>query len=221
MITSYDELPYVDYIRMAKACEAAQDDVERTTAVLSVLTGRTADELLSLSLPEYIRLTQMASFTAVEPVRKAVQGEYTIGGMTLCPVMKAEHMTAGQYIDFQTFIKDEDRDIELLSCLLVPKGHRYCEGYDVADVQAALRSHLMMRDGIALKHFFLALSVASIPCMPSYSAQGRRLTGTERRRVRKARRTLIRSMRSGDGWLSRMLWRRLTDALGRPLSPSE
>lgn len=221
MITDYDSLAYADFLRLVQACDKAHDDTERTTAVLAILTGRTEDELLSLPLPEYMRLTQMASFTTTVPVRKPVLTEYHIGGMTLCPVLKVENMTAGQYIDFQTFIKDETKDIELLSCLLVPKGRRYCDGYDVADVHEALRTGLMTRDGLALKSFFAALSVASIPSMLSCSAAGKKLTGRQRRTMRKARRTLRRSLASGDGWLSRMLSARLAVSAGRPLSSSE
>ena len=44
---------------------------------------------------------------------------------------------------------------ELLSCLLVPVGCRYNEGYDILEVQQALKDNLSVTDALSLSAFFL------------------------------------------------------------------
>ena len=75
-------------------------------------------------------------------------------------ILHPDGLTAGQYIDFQTYTKagHEDHIVEILSVVLVPKGHRYGDGYEFADVQAAIRQHLCVSDALAvLAFFFVAL----------------------------------------------------------------
>lgn len=214
MIDNYETMPYRTFLRLVSVSESITDDTERTVQVLVILTGKTEDEILNLSVPEYGRLTQQAAFILTPPAPVGVKAEYKVGDFTLVPVLKAEKMTAGQFIDFQEYIKHEDKDIELLSCLLVPKGHKYLDGYEGEDVQNALREHLLTRDAIALKSFFLASSVASLPHILTFSERRKKLTREERRKTRKATRVL-RSLKSGAGGLSLMQYQRLIDAVGR------
>ena len=215
MIDNYENLPYTAFLRLVSACEGQTDLTDCTVRVLAILTGKTEDEILALPVPEYGRLTQTARFILTPPAPVGVKAEYKLGDMVLVPVLKAEKMTAGQFIDFQEYVKHEDKDIELLSCLLVPKGKKYLEDYEVADVQETLRKHLLTRDAIALKSFFLASSVASLPhILTSSEAVREKLTREQRRTIRKAAR-VMRSLKSGAGGLSLMQYRRLIDAVGK------
>ena len=217
MIDNYESMPYQTFKRLLAACETAEDDTQRTVSVLAILTGKTEDEILNLPIAEYGRLAQIARFIGEEPHNVPVRAEYTIGEFTLEPTLKLKNMTAGQFIDFQEYVKDEDKDFELLSCLLIPKGCKYCDGYDVEDVQNALRQHLLTRDALALKSFFAVSSVASLPTILTSSEEVRKiLTRKQRREMRKAAR-VMRSLKSGAGLLSSMQYQRLIAALGRPL----
>ena len=217
MIQDYDSMKYATFLEIVKVCENATDDTDRTAGVLSVLTGKTVDELLSLQIGEYERLVQLAQFIGTEPAIVPVKSEYQLGDMTLVPTMKVKKMTAGQYIDFQGFLKEEGKDFELLSCLMVPKGCKYLEGYDIEDVQTTLKAHLLTRDAIALKSFFVASLVASIPGIVNSSEEIRKkLTREQRRKMRKAER-VINSLKNGVGLLSSMQYQRLIAALGKPL----
>jgi len=217
MIQDYDSMKYATFLELVKVCERATDDTERTIKVLHLITGKTEDELLATELTEYARLTQSAQFIGTEPAKVPVRTEYKLGDLILQPTLQMIHMTAGQYIDFQNWLKEDGHDFELLSCLMIPKGHKYLEGYDVEDVIAAMKAHLMTRDAIALKSFFVASSVASIPAMVISSEEvWKKLTRDQRRKMRKAMRA-VRSLKDGVGSLSSMQYRRLIDAAGRPL----
>lgn len=217
MIQDYESMKYATFLDITKVCENATDDTDRTVRVLSLLTGKTVDELLNLEIGEYQRLAQSAQFLGNKPTNVPVRSEYKLGKLTLVPTLMVKKMTAGQYIDFQGFLKEDGHDFELLSCLLVPKGHKYLDGYEIEDVQAALKAHLLTRDAIALRSFFVASLVASIPAIVTSSEELRKkLTREQRRKMRKAAK-MIGSLKSGAGSLSLMQYQRLIAALGKPL----
>lgn len=217
MIQDYESMPYQTFKRLLAACETAEDDTQRTVSVLAILTGKTEDEILDLPLAEYGRLAQQAQFIGTAPHTVPVRSEYKIGDYTLEPTIRMKEMTAGQFIDFQTYVKDEGKEFELLSCLLVPKSHKYLDGYDVEDVQKALRLHLLTRDAIALRSFFTVSSVASLPRILTSSEEVRKiLTRRQRREMRRAAR-VMRSLKNGAGSLSLMQYQRLIAAAGRTL----
>ena len=217
MIDNYESMPYQTFKRLLKACEEATDDTQRTVSVLAILTGKSEDEILNLPIAEYGRLAQIAQFIGIPPRNKPVHQEYQIGDFILEPTLRIKDMTAGQFIDFQQYVKNEDKDIEMLSCLMIPKGHKYMDGYDIEDVQAALHEHLLTRDAIALKSFFTLSSVASLPNILTSSEELRKkLTRKQRREMRRATR-VMRSLKDGAGLLSSMQYQRLIVALGKPL----
>lgn len=217
MIDNFETMRYATFLELVKISESITDETERTVAVLAILTGKTEDEILALSIEEYGRLTQRATFLLTPPAPVGVKGEYKVGNFVLVPVLKAEKMTAGQFIDFQEYVKHDDKGVELLSCLLVPKGHKYLDGYEGEDVQNALREHLLTRDAIALRSFFLASSVASLPNMLTSSERVRKGLTREQRRKLKIATKAIRSLKSGVGGLSLMQYQRLIVAVGRRL----
>ena len=217
MIQDYESMKYATFLQLVKVSEEATDDTDRTVSVLSILTGKTVDDLLGLEISEYQRLVQLAQFIERTPTNVPVRQEYKLGDMVLVPTLLVKHMTAGQYIDFQGFIKEEGHDFELLSCFMVPKGHKYLDGYEIEDVQATLKAHLLTRDAIALKSFFVASLVASIPTIITSSEELRKkLTREQRRKMKRASRA-IASLKSGVGSLSLMQYQRLIVAVGRPL----
>lgn len=217
MIQDYESMKYATFLKLVEVCENATDDTDRTVAVLSILTGKSVDAILNTEMVEYQRLTQAAQFIGTPPPNVPVRQEYKLGKLTLEPVLNVKHMTAGQYIDFQGFLKEDGHDFELLSCLMVPKGHKYLEDYDIEDVQKELKGHLLTRDGIALKSFFVASLVASIPALVTSSEELRKkLTREQRRKLRKATKA-VGSLKNGAGSLSLMQYQRLIAAVGRPL----
>ena len=59
-----------------------------------------------------------------------VAKKYILGTFELIPCRDFRKVETGQYIDFQTYAPDLDnRLVEFLSVILVPKGHRYNDGY--------------------------------------------------------------------------------------------
>lgn len=170
MIDNYNNLPIGMYLKIRKAVEGDGEDIDKQVKVVAFLSGKTEDEVLHLPISEYSALARKADFLAGEEIDTPVRKEYNVAGWTLIPTTDYRKMETGQYIDFQAFLPDLDTYlVEFLSTMLVPKGKRYCEGYDVADVQKAIRDHMTMGDAIPLTAFFFKSLETSIADMLNYS----------------------------------------------------
>ena len=166
MITKYNELPIGKYLELVKLLEEKRDDLDLQVGVVAVLTDLTEDEVLALSLSDYHTYAYGAKFLETEPkVTERVAKEYNLSyvdgdgkakSICLIPCVDAKKMTTAQYIDFQNFNKEKGAQVELLSTLLVPKGCKYCEGYDPAEVQKAIRESMSVDAALSLLAFFFA-----------------------------------------------------------------
>lgn len=195
MITSYEELSLGTYQDIDRICKSeVRDELEKQVAVLAILSGKPEVELMRMPLPDYTEMAGKSAFLR-KPMESVpeVKKEYLLGGMCLRPVKDYRGLTAGQYIDFQAFTKDEPDWCGLLSVLLVPKGKVYGSGYDVAEVREAIAKEMPMPEGMALIAFFLKKYADLIRVSLTYSERELRRMKDKRKveeiqgRIRKAR----------------------------------
>lgn len=203
MIDNYNNLPIGMYLKIRKALDGAGDDIDKQVKVVAYLSGKTEDEVLHLPISEYSALARKADFLAGEAIDQPVRKEYNVAGWTLIPTTDYRKMETGQYIDFQSFLPDLDTYlVEFLSTMLVPKGKRYCEGYDIAEVQAAIRDHMTMGDAIPLTAFFfksLETSIADILNFSESAAKEIRDKDKRKRILTRIAEVKARLRKSGDG----------------------
>lgn len=149
------------------------EDIDRQVQILSVLTGVAEEEILHLPITEYKELVVKAGFLDPSNINyHPIAKKYLIGKFELIPLRDFRKMETCQYIDFQTYAPDLDNHlVEFLSVILVPKGHRYNEGYDILDVQKAIRDGMSVSDGVSLAGFFLTWCRRSIQDSLNYSKQ--------------------------------------------------
>lgn len=165
IIDSYNKLTLAQYQEIqAVQKDESLEDIDKHTRILSILTGVPEDELMHLPITEYTELSAKAQFLSAEafnPGRMAKK--YIINGMELIPVTDFRKLETCQYLDFQTYAGDLDKYMaELISVLLVPKGHRYNEGYDIIELQGHIRQEMSVTDGATIVGFFLTLCEKSI-----------------------------------------------------------
>jgi len=157
IIDNYRDLPIGMYLDI---CEIdRREDIEelhKQVQILSLLTGAAEEDIYILPLEDYKVLAAKSNY-----LRKPYDGEilmaksYKVGTFTLIPVEDFRKITTAQYIDFQTFSKEgEKRVVELLSTMLVPKGCKYNQGYDVIEVQKAIREEMSVAEALTLFAFF-------------------------------------------------------------------
>lgn len=174
IIDNYRSLPIGKYLEI---CELSRDEsvdaLEQQVKTISILTGLSEDEVLALPIMEYKELAGKTKF-----LEKGYDGKlqiaksYGLNGMELIPVKDITKINVAQYVDFQTFSKEGDKYlVESLSTLLIPKGKKYNEGYDIADVHKAIRENLSVADVMSLSAFFLEKWVKSIKDFRIFSAK--------------------------------------------------
>lgn len=187
IIQSYKDLSIGDYQDILLLCkDDALEELDRQVKILSILTKVDEGTLLDLPIQEFKRLTAKMGFLEKElPNRVSrLANSYRIGKFELIPVTDMRKVTTAQYIDFQSFHQAgfEEHFVEILSCLLVPKGKKYAQEYDIIEVQDAIRKHLNVHDAASLYAFFIFSCRESIRDMLIFSLQEtKKIKETEKR----------------------------------------
>ena len=174
IIDSYNRLTLGQYMEIQEISRnESLEDIDKQVQILSILTGVAEDELLHLPIQEYKELAVKSGFLNPENINyHPIAKKYILGGFELIPCRDFRKLETCQYIDFQTYAPDLDNHlVEFLSVILVPKGHRYNEGYDILEVQKAIREEMSVSDGISLAGFFLTWCRKSIKDSLNYSKQ--------------------------------------------------
>ena len=172
IIDNYRNLPIGKYLEILELSQDENvDALEQQVKTISILTGLTEDDVLALPIAQYKELAGKTKFLENGYDGKLqVAKSYGLGGMQLIPVKDFAKITTAQYVDFQTFSKEGDKYlVETLSTLMIPKGKKYNEGYEVADVHKAIRENLSVADVLSLSAFFLTKFVKSIKDFQTYS----------------------------------------------------
>lgn len=172
IIDNYRNLPIGKYLEILELSrDESIDALAQQVKTIAILTDMSEDEVLSLPIMDYRELASRTKYLEKEYDGKLmVAKSYKVGGFDLIPVKDVNKITTAQYVDFQTFSKDSDRYIvEILSTMLIPKGMKYNEGYDMADVHKAIRENLSVADVLSLSAFFLTKLVKSIKDFRTYS----------------------------------------------------
>ena len=203
IIDNYRSLPIGKYLEI---CELSKDEgldeLDKQVKIISILTGQTEDELLALPIMEYRELAGKTEFLAKEYDGKLqVAKSYGLNGMELIPVKDMTKITTAQYVDYQTFSKELDKYIvETLSTLLVPKGKKYNEDYEIADVHKAIRENLSVADVLSLSAFFLTQWFKLIEDSQTFLAKEiQRIPDKQKRSSLMKQLQQIHSKKNGDG----------------------
>lgn len=208
IIDSYARLPIGLYLDIVGVSRSDMDELDKQVRILALLAGKSEAEILALPIATYKEHVAAASFLGQPCKEGRIASSYKVGGFTLVPTTDIAKITAAQYIDFQTLSREGDaKTVELCSVFLIPKGCKYNDEYDIADVQRAIREGLTVQDVISLAAFFLTEYVASIRSSLTYCNRTiRRLKDPKARAAMEARlaeteamRARLLSMSGGDG----------------------
>ena len=172
IIDNYRNLPIGKYLEiLSLSQDESVDALEQQVKTISILTGLTEDDVLALPITKYKELAGKTKFLENGYDGKLqVAKSYGLGGMELIPVKDFAKITTAQYVDFQNLSKEGDKYlVETLSTLLIPKGKKYMDGYEIEDVRQAIRENLSVADVLSLSAFFLTKFVKSIKDFQTYS----------------------------------------------------
>lgn len=159
MIDSFNKMTIKVYREVKEIIENyanADNDYQMKVELIAVLNDMEEEDVLDLSLTTFNVLVQSLGFLYETPQKRIPLTKYKLGGIELETMMDIHTMTAGQFIDYQTYVKDVDKYLaELLSVFLIPKGKKYNDGYDITEVQRVINENLSIVDAMSLSAFFL------------------------------------------------------------------
>lgn len=200
MIKSYDEMPLGVYNTMLEIMGSARSEEDKDLLLVGLLCGKGEDEMLDLTIPEYLELKKDAGFLFYLPEERKVKKTYTINGREYTLIDDYRKMSAAQYVDFKEWSKAEgENSANLLAVCLVPRGCTYNNGYDVLDVARDVRTGLCVLDAIAIRNFFIrkweTLIRATLRSSERIVRRTRAVDGQTRERVT----TLLEDLRRNGG----------------------
>lgn len=157
IIDSWDKMPVgflKDIHRITSDENLSEDD--KSLQAAAVLARLPYDTLLNLPLDEAQALVARTAFLYEKPEKKKIRKTYNLNGRIYVPLMSMEDMTTAQFIDFNSLINDIDERLpEILSIFLIPKGHKYNDGYDKNTVIKDITERLMVTEALGMASFFI------------------------------------------------------------------
>ena len=166
MIESYDKLTIGKYLELLNM-EKKETDIDNVITMLSILTDMEEEEIAELPLPEFRAMVAKMSFLHKKPnVSNRCPKQVIIKGVTYNVEKDAQKLCVGQYIDYKTYLKEQDDLIKnlhhILTVFLIPKGKKYGEGYDLYELAETIKDNLDIATAIGISNFFFTNSVKSI-----------------------------------------------------------
>lgn len=137
--------------------EVSDDDAEQVFEIVSILSGESLDQTLDRPIEEVKRDVEALDFLKEKPKIRRVRDRYELGGTVYILQASPQDITTAQYIDFTNEKKDVSHISEMLSIFLVPKGHRYGDGYDFRKVQQDIDRYMSYEDANSVSAFFFGL----------------------------------------------------------------
>lgn len=158
MIDSWDKVDLKTHKKLYEISTNVYDTEEdKRFKTAAYLNGITYEEFLELPISKAAEMMETAMFLFEKPKPKKIKREYNLNGRVYCPFKDMSEMTTAQYIDYQSVIveKFEEHLIELMSIILVPKGHIYNDGYDNEQVLNDLET-LSVTEALGIADFFIS-----------------------------------------------------------------
>lgn len=141
----YSDVTIKQYEEMRDFLETKPEDINAQVKLISILCGIDELELWDMPLPQYEKYASEISFLT-EPIKVTgkVKKELEIDGEKYILSLDERYITTGQYIDYRNYCaKDENKHFaNILSCFIIPVGHKYCDGYDVLELTNKLREKM-------------------------------------------------------------------------------
>lgn len=151
----WSDITIAEYERIVDIIKGTDDEIERLTGVISVLSGVDEDEIADMPIAEIARIGQKLDFlNSFDFNKNATYKTLVIDGETL--VLSTKNMTVAQYVDFQATWSAESKDLaRIISICYVPKGKTYNKDYDIEELIEKIRNNVSIDKANSIAFFLL------------------------------------------------------------------
>lgn len=209
MIKSYSEMSIEKYYELRDNMSEELEPLDFQVRMISILSDMSEDDVLNLPLDKYAEcVVDMAFIDELPKPRNMFSSTLKINGVKYKLLKDVNSMTAGQYIDFQSYLDNKLGVEYILSTILIPEGKKYGE-YDVAPVIEDIRKYLDIQTAVSIRFFFQKKLLNTIKrfliCL-DWMMRNKKLPQEQQeqmRMVRKEIRQMLSSLNgSGSIWLT-------------------
>lgn len=217
-------MPVGTYLLLMEIVEDKSIDEElRNVEVVSLLSGRSSDELMSIPFADYRMVANMCDFLNHQPKIQRPKKRYKLGDFDCCVELRPEKLTTAQYIDFKELAsRASDQLVTFLSIFIVPRGKKYNEGYDMRELHEAIREYLPITEAQSIVAFFfdrLHYLIRNTLCYTAKAMKRERLKTSEGKRkkaeIMEEMKILTRLFENGGGHIKSMFLLALPIQVGR------
>ena len=151
----WSDITIAEYERIVDIIKGTDDEIERLTGVISVLSGVDEDEIADMPIAEIARIGQKLDFlNSFDFNKNATYKSLVIDGETL--VLSVKDMSVAQYVDFQATWSAESKDLaRIISICYVPKGKIYNKDYDIEELIEKIRNNVSIDKANSIGFFLL------------------------------------------------------------------
>lgn len=151
----WSDVTIAEYERIVETIKSTDDEIERLTGVISVLSGVDEDEIADMPIAEIARIGQKLDFlNSFDFNKNATYKSLVIDGETL--VLSTKNMTVAQYVDFQATWSADTKDLaRIISICYVPKGKIYNKDYDIEELIEKIRNNVSIDKANSIAFFLL------------------------------------------------------------------
>lgn len=160
MKTSWESINFNEFEQLIQIAEANIPEHYKTSHLISILTGLSIEEIEDLPITVYTKLASHLTFMNETPKEIKHQMEYEVNGRVYEVHAEVDKICTAQFLDYTTYMREEQPSLrKLTSCFIIPKGHKYGDGYDMNQVLFDIGC-MQFQDVKALS-FFLQLQYAA------------------------------------------------------------
>ena len=155
MIDSYRKLSIAKYDEIKKIMEKDIEDIDKQVELIACLADMDIDKVYNLPLTKYEDMVEKTSFLYEMPKPKNnLPNKLIIGDWKYRIMKNVEKMTTGQYIDLQTYLKNDMGVAYILTTIIIPEGCEYNDGdYNIDDLQKDIYNNLNIEDALSIAFF--------------------------------------------------------------------
>lgn len=151
----WSDITIAEYERIVETIKSTDDEIERLTGVISVLSGVDENEIADMPIAEIAKIGQKLDFLNSFTFNKnATYNSLVIDGEIL--VLSVKDMSVAQFVDFQATWSAETKDLaRIISICYVPKGKIYNKDYDIEELIKKIRNNVSIDKANSIGFFLL------------------------------------------------------------------
>lgn len=168
--TSWRDVTINEYFDFRDKLESASSDYEKEIIKIAFVNGFKEDDVWNMTISDVKRYQQNTLWLNDFEISKDVKFKnIKIEGEVYNINPDMQSFSVAQYIDFQNFFPKRTQKTNyignILACFIIPKGKKYGEGYDVAQLVNKINDNVDILTSNEIIFFFLKRYLYSIKVM--------------------------------------------------------